>query len=244
MIGWRFEFGTLSDLSATIFSVFLLLLVLLADTAIGQRPAGNEVRVVERAALDAAALADLLYERRSEAAGTRIDVMPGRVTVVTPSGTLPLPPHAVNGALRAGGLPDPVRLYVFANEAYALVAAALEVHGRTWRELSVPAALRDARGGGWTDDFQMLLSRSLPKEAFVSELAVILGGGTDKNLNNRLGRGGGMDSRYDSGIIGTAGSILLLWTYMPLDAILSIIFGVTGVSVIVLVERRRRTRTP
>ncbi|MGV6872693.1 hypothetical protein ACUSIJ_08375 [Pseudochelatococcus sp. B33] len=245
MIGWRFEFGTLSDLSATIFSVFLLLLVLLIDTAVGPRPAQREARAIERAPMDAAAMTDLLYQRRLEAVGTRIDVLPGRITVVTPSGTLTLAPQALDGPLRAGWMPDPVSLYVFANESYAPVIAVLRARGRAWRELSVPAALRQTSPGGeggWTADFSALLARPLPKEAFVRELATLLGGGAKQSDMNTSGDSGDRGSRYAEGYNGGVGYIIALSTNIPLDAILSILSGVSGIGIMMLVERRSRAR--
>lgn len=244
MIGWRFEFGTLSDLSATIFSVFLLLLVLLIDTSIGQPPSGGDAPAIERSPLDAAAMADLLYQRRAEAAGTRIDVTPGRITLVTPSGTETFAPQALNGPLRAGRIADPINLYVFDNASYAPVIAALTGYGRTWREISVPAALRQPAGGegGWTADFSALLARSQSREAFMRDLTVILGGGAQQSHNNLRGLRDDPGTRRQGGYGAAAGYIASMWTSIPADAILSILWAVSGIGIIALIERRARRR--
>lgn len=248
MIGWRFEFGTLSDLSATIFSVFLLLLVLLADTAGVPRPAagdpGRAAAVVERAPLGAAAMADLLYGRRLDAAGTRIDVTAGRITMVTPARTLLLAPQALAGPLRAGQVPEPVSLYVFDNQSYAPVAMALRAHGRAWREMSVPAALRGSGpdGDGWSADFRALLDGSKTRDVFVRELAFILGGGEKHNDSISLRNAGRLHSA-DAGLYGRiSGYIASFWTHVPVDAILRLLIGAFGIGVIAVVERRLRVR--
>lgn len=244
MIGWKFEFGTLSDLSATIFSVFLLLLVLLVEAAVDPRSAPGGTGAVARAALDAAAMADLLYERRREAGGTRIDITraagSGRAVLVVPDGESTLAPAGLDRLLRAGGLPDPVRLYVFTHDAYAPVVAALQRHGRQWREISVPAALRQAGGTGWRDEFIALLGRTLSRHGFVRELAALLDGGTEAERRQRLAGGSGNASRNAGSYMAFAQFILRTWTEIRFDVIVNICAGLAGLAVVAAVERRSR----
>lgn len=244
MIGWRFEFSTLSDLSATIFSVFLLLLVLLADSAINPRQVEGEVMAVDRKPLDAPAMAELLYQRRVDAEGTRIDVMTDHIVVITRSGTVTLPAQALSGPLRTGRVDDPVSLYVFSNQSYAPAVTAINAYGRTWREISVPAALRRKEGSaqeGWTEDFLELLARSRSKENFVQGLAVILGGGSKRVNNDFIHQYDGKSlGGYSQEYRGFLSYIMSLWTVYYTDAMVTLLLGVTGIVVIALIERRWR----
>ena len=74
------------------------------------------------------------------------------------------------------------------------------------------------------------------------DLTAILGGGPQQGHNNLRG------AREDSGTTRRAGYgyasgyIASMWTSIPADAILSILWAVSGIGVIALVERRSRGR--
>lgn len=257
MIGWKFEFGTLSDLSATIFSVFLLLLVLLLDTALNPQSASSGAEAIERAPLGAGAMADLLYQRRLSAPGTRIDIMSDRLVVtaspavsgnplasVQNASEVRMTTHDLQALLREGQGPDPISLYVFANDLYQDVANVLHNQGRSWREISVPSALKQNGQGEWVNAFRVLLDRPTAKGVFIGELAEILGGGAKNTRGNSLQPGSFANSQYNSLYERISYSLRSLWTDLPIAAIINILIGLCGVCVVVWVEKRFRSALP
>lgn len=249
MIGWKFEFGTLSDLSATIFSVFLLLLVLLFDAAINPQSISNAPLAVERAPLGASAMADLLYQRRISASGTRIDILPDGIKLLATS-VRSATSQDVDGAdttarelgqmLSVGRLPEPVSVYVFANGLYEDVARALQNNGHQWREISVPSALKQGGKGGWNRDFRALLARQTTRDAFVKDLAVILGGGAHRSGGEFFKENGANAANFTPLSERIAQVITQLWTEIPIVAIINLTICLCGLGAVVWIELRRK----
>lgn len=249
MIGWKFEFGTLSDLSATIFSVFLLLLVLLFDAALNPQSSSNAPLSVERAPLGASAMADLLYQRRLSALGTRIDVLPKGLRVLASSARsgiqqdvdgIDMSVRDLGQLISVGRLPEPFSVYVFSNDLYDDVARTLQNNGYQWREISVPYALKLDEQGAWNKEFRALLNRQLTKDAFVKDLASILGGGTQRSGGDFFRDGGVNAAKYISISERLTQAMVQLWTRIPIVAILNLIICLCGLGAVIWVELRNR----
>ena len=182
------EITVVTDISANVFSVFLLILIiLLAMRQQNPVPAASPPAVVDveadlvsvdRVPLSPADMVTLLYDRREAAQTIRIDLLEDRIDVVAPSGTRRL---ALSGAPTSAGLPTlqpglPIGLYVFSPRGYALTVAALRRAGRNWHEISVPAALRNPKspGSGWSTEFAALLGRAEDLPRFRVDLARLL----------------------------------------------------------------------
>ena len=180
---------TLSDMSANMFAAFLLILIMELSAASQRKPlhepdrrsvAPRNLQLVSRKPLSPPALVQFLYDRRPNAAGWSLDLFATRVVVSARGGdeTLREPATAAaNVRAEANSLAGPVRLYVFANDLYNPVIAALDEKGVPHQEQSVPIALRDSGLDGWSASFTHLsrTAGSLPE--FREGLARILNGG-------------------------------------------------------------------
>lgn len=158
----RLGAATLTDLSANIFAALFLILLILLATAGPQGPveARRDLGSRARAPLSAGALVELLRERLPRAPGLSLDLSASRIgtSVETAPGSGEAP-FAILDRLLARGegrSMGPVRLYVFSPRLYAPVAERLERAGQPWREITVPAALRDPSGEGWSPAFLAL----------------------------------------------------------------------------------------
>ncbi|MGI6244218.1 MAG: hypothetical protein ACOYJQ_00420 [Pseudochelatococcus sp.] len=252
MIGWRFEPGALSDLSATIFSVFLLLLVALLDA---MPTPDAQPATIERRPAGAAEMADLLHRRRPDAPGTGIDVLAARY-VISAAPALPL--HAdtaaaiaetpvsladVANALRAGRLPEPIRLYVFAHDGYDNLTALLQAHGRGWTEMNVPDALKEKtadRPPHWSPAFRQILARAATREQFLRELARLLSG-----HGARRGQADRLSETLPAPAMASRSSTMRLqdsaWRGEWIEAIAGLLAIAAGMAVVVAVEHRTRS---
>ncbi|MEJ1160530.1 hypothetical protein [Prosthecomicrobium sp. N25] len=186
----------LTDLSANVFAVFVLVLMLALAAPKGRDatpPASLEAATLgARAAkpLDPDAMVAMLH-RRGEPGGVSVDVFADRVVLLSSDGTSVLTGAAPAGAL-AGLPPDRrVDVFVFSAGRYGAVAAALD--GRAGvAEMSVPGALRrpPGTGEGWSRGFERLQARRLDRQAFRSELAALVAGaGRDRADAPAGGRG-------------------------------------------------------
>lgn len=87
MIDWKQDLAILSDLSANIFAVFILVLImlLLQPPQADDRPqppvieATSDLAIVERAPLPAAFVIVHLFDRRASAEGVSIDLFADRL---------------------------------------------------------------------------------------------------------------------------------------------------------------------
>ena len=196
MIDWKQDLAILSDLSANIFAVFILVLIMLllqppqADDRPQPSPvieATSDLAIVERAPLPAASVIVHLFDRRASAEGESIDqladlhneVHNSEEVMLRIAGDQPVA-QRLGAILKASPATAPVRLYVFDNRKYVLVTDALAGGGRTFREISVPQALRGRSGAGsadaWSTAFLQLIARPLDPSRFRYALARLLEG--------------------------------------------------------------------
>ncbi|KAB0676869.1 hypothetical protein [Aureimonas leprariae] len=174
---WRFEFTVVADLTANVFSAcFVIFLVLsAAPFAPAAAPEGRDLErqlvLVEGRPLSGAERVDLLYAR-TDPARPSVDLFADRAA---------LPDGTTLDAQRDGlsQLSANVGLFVFANDRYAAVAEGLRARGLPFREIDVPAALRDpaAPDRGWSPAFLQLAAQRLDRPAFVAALARLLDAG-------------------------------------------------------------------
>ncbi|MGJ0508147.1 MAG: hypothetical protein ACR652_13680 [Methylocystis sp.] len=165
----------LADMSANIFAALALLLI--GALAIGGGETDGAAENVERHALGGEEMVDLLYGRRDPGGESIIDVFedraeifgqPGRASIAPPD------PQAIAAALPPGRA---VAVFVFAHGAYRAAFQGLKARGVPWREISVPLALRDESGDGWSSAFLALVERAPSREDFRIGLARLLTGG-------------------------------------------------------------------
>jgi hypothetical protein len=185
----RPEITVVTDISANIFAVFILILIILLvarNQAAPARPEAptvvdaSEFAVVERAPLSPAAMVELLYERRASSPATKIDLFDDRIEVTAGPATRRI---SLAGPVRPEMLPPlspdaAIGVYVFGHRGYRFVTDALMGASRAWREISVPAALRrrDPATGieDWSGGFKELLVRPRDLPQFRTELARLL----------------------------------------------------------------------
>jgi hypothetical protein len=188
----RPDITVVTDISANIFAVFILILIILLaarQQAPGSQPAlpsqidiQSDLVSVDRSPLSPAAMVDLLYDRRNASPTIKIDAFDDRIDFVQNGSTRQVPLSSVPGA-RPQALPTlppsaTVGLYVFSHRGYRFITEALAAANRPWREISVPAALRrfDPATGvaRWSAGFTELAARPLDENAFRIELARLL----------------------------------------------------------------------
>jgi hypothetical protein len=186
---YRADITVVTDISANIFAVFILILIILlvareqTPTVPTEAPAvidvATDLAAVDRAPLDPAAMVDLLYERRTAARSAKIDLFDDRIEVVTDTVSRRISLAAPVAPQMMPALPADaaVGLYVFGHRGYRFVTEHLAGAGRTWREISVPAALRRRDSAGfedWSPGFKQLLARPQDIARFRIELARLL----------------------------------------------------------------------
>ena len=128
-----------------------------------------------------------------------------------------------------------VRVYVISYNFYRMVSDSLKVVGRSWRELSVPQALRDVRAGragqSWSAGFSELIARPSNRGQFRIELARLLQSSADGNLSESRHGGGAASGHWRDTIVDN----LVRWSRTVLNAIA--LFG--GLIFVTWVEMRR-----
>jgi hypothetical protein len=198
----RIDSSVISDVSANIFAVFILILVILlanarppppAQSAPSSIDATRDLHAVERAPVRAGDMVEML--RGHAGSGViNIDLFDGRIEIAGAAGAAPLVLDVrrdggramldrLDGILRGEGGSTPVRLFVFSNRRYAAVTGRLAAAGRPWQEVSVPQALRATVGGrtgdAWSNAFLDLVSRNLDRDRFRAALSRLLAGSGD-----------------------------------------------------------------
>ena len=180
MIDWKEDLAILSDLSANIFAVFILVLIMLLQQPpqAGDRPpapsvieATADLAIVERPPLPAGSVIAHLHDRRASAEGISIDLFADRVAVVLGGAEILLPASSdptmaprLASLVQPPPVRAPVRLYVFDHRNYVVVTDTLSRAGRSWHEVSVPLALRGdfgRRTPGRTRSFSLLPGHSI-----------------------------------------------------------------------------------
>lgn len=217
MIGDRVGMTVAADLSANVFAAFLLILIVLLARSGTPEPATRPAPIEASRDLDTrthrpeapAGLVELLRLRGPAAPGLTVDLHAERIEIGLP-GRRTRTVLALAGIDRASAAariaaatllaePGAVRLYVFDAAWYGAVTARLVRDGRSWRELSVPAALRvggQANGAAWAPAFEALVARSADPGRFRAGLAEIIAGSGGERVDRPVpgGRnGGGLD---------------------------------------------------
>lgn len=164
----------LADISTNFFAAFLMMLIAgFTVGGIGTTGAGD---AVERRALRGEEMVDLLYDRRGADGGRIVDVFEDHVEIPRAGGVSRAAPDA--GAIAAALHGErTASLFVFGHGAYGAAIAALKDASIPWREMSVPHALRDSAGAGWSAAFRALSAQAASREAFREGLARLLAGG-------------------------------------------------------------------
>jgi len=181
----RPDITVVTDISANIFAVFILILIILVargQTSVPQVPptvidVDDDLASVERTLLRPAALVELFYDRRTAADVTAIDLFDDRIEITIGHATQRVTAAAMHEMLhRPPASATPIGLYVFGPRWYRAVTESLAASGQAWREVSVPAALRrsDRAGQGWSPGFTELIARPLDLATFRVELAKLL----------------------------------------------------------------------
>jgi hypothetical protein len=249
----------LTDISANIFALLILFLIILLaarESSPAPRPEAprvvdieKEFASVERSPLSGDELVDLLYERREGALTTGIDLLDQSIDVVSAGRTERFSSleNAASGLrqLAAASNRAPAGVYVFSHRFYRGLAENLKALGWTWREVSVPEALRDyspeTRGHGWSAGFSQLIAQPSDRTRFRLKLAELLQAASTRN-NEHSSQGSGAVAS-PSQLSPTIIDRFKRWLRGTLNA--AAIFG--GVGFIVWVEMRRnraRNREP
>jgi hypothetical protein len=246
----------LTDISANIFALLILfLIIMLAARENSPPPRAEAVQVidlekefasVERSPLSGDELFDLLYERREGPVTTRIDLLDQSIDVVSDGKTERF--SSVENAaprLRQLAAPSnnaPAAVYVFSHRFYRGLAENLKTLSWTWREVSVPEALRDSGPGttdhGWSAGFSRLIAQPSDRAQFRLELARLLQSASTRN-DEHLAQGS-WAAGAPSHMPPTITDRLARWSRGALNAI-SILSGVAFIAWVEM--RRKRART-
>jgi hypothetical protein len=244
------DISVITDIAANTFAVFLLILLLLLavrldppDAQVNKTALDVEADLasVERKPLRPEDIVDMLYDRRSAARGTRVDLFDDRVEVLDPSGQRQITAGApdLKGAIAVGA---PVSLYVFDHRSYAAVTNSLLAARTAWRELSVPQALRqlDPASGrqAWSAGFVQLLAQPLDRASFRLELAKLLGAAQPTGQEG-AGAGRGAFSAPDQSALALAGRFARWWR-----AVVAVATTLAGLLFVLVVETRSRPARP
>jgi hypothetical protein len=239
--------SAITDISANIFSLLIFILIMML--AAQERPVvrseaspvvdvEKDLAGIERSPLGSDELFDLLYDRGKGAASVKIDLFDQGIDVSVDgrterfnsveSAVLRLRQIAVSTRL-------PIGIYVFSHQIYRNVTDNLKVFGWSWRELSVPQALRDVSarraGQSWSAGFSELIARLSNCEQFRIELARLLQSSADGNLNESRYGGGAASGHWRDTIVDN----IVQWSRTVLNAIA--LFG--GLIFVTWVEMRR-----
>ena len=245
----------LTDISANIFALLILFLIIMLaarESAPAPRAAAPEIidvekdlAGVERSPLSGDELFDLLYQRRDASAATRIDLLGQSVDIVAAGQT----EHFSSVELAAPRLKllaaasdsAPAGVYVFSHRFYRGLAESLQALGWSWREVSVPEALRDSNletsDRGWSAGFARLIAQASDRAQFRLKLAELLQSPSASN-NEHSGQGSRANAApgYSQSIIDR----IERWSRGALNA--AAILG--GLGFITWVElRRKRARS-
>ena len=258
---YRADITVVTDISANIFAVFILILIILL-VARDQTPAvpaaapavidvATDLAAVDRAPLDPAAMVDLLYERRIAAPATKIDLFDDRIEIVAGTVTRRISLAAAATPQMIPALPAnaAVGLYVFGHRGYRFITEYLAGAGRTWREISVPAALRRRDAAGfedWSPGFKELLARPQDIGRFRIELARLLASPQPAVEPPAGGRAGadapGEGSSAPASSFATALLERMTWWLRGLLDVLSVIAGFSFIAWVEWSARAARVR--
>jgi hypothetical protein len=181
--------SVVTDISANIFAVFIVILIVLLALPHDEAPPAAPSKPIDvlldlvsvtKTPLAPGDLVDLLFSRRRAADAIGIDLFDDRIVVTRPGEppdefSLPLGDRSDVVTAEIATMPTrPIGLYVFDHRGYATVLKLLG--GRPFREMSVPFALRavvDDRQD-WREGFRNLIDRSTDLPSFRSDLSRLL----------------------------------------------------------------------
>jgi hypothetical protein len=238
--------SVVTDISANIFAVFMLILIAALAASPAQAPtpvardAIDDLGGIERAPLSAAAMVDLLHARTQVAEGPpiRIDLFEDRLVIArkgVPDLQVSTPEAALDALAETSIRSASIPVYVFSARHFAAIRSALG--SNVIRDLPVPAALQTMDAAGrraWSPGFADLIFDNLDRPAFTSALARLLDGSTDK--------GAGGTRRADPGFAADPQAKADLLTRLALWSRTAALWAavITVLLLVAVVERRRR----
>ena len=201
--------SAITDISANIFALLILILIIvlsaqkrapaLRDDAPQVVDLDRSMGGIERSPLSSEDMFDLLYERNKTTPSVKVDLLIRGIDITFDSRTerfnsvetaiVRLRQIIASSRFSAG-------LYVFSHRFYVGLTEKLQALGWSWRELSVPQALRDLRlesnGQGWSAGFSELIAHPVDRAQFRTELARLLqSSANDDTAAERWNSGGG-----------------------------------------------------
>jgi hypothetical protein len=241
--------SAMTDISANIFSLLILILIIVLAARAQNGPrteAPPEINIeedlagVERSPLSSGELFELLYERNEKEPSIKIDLFDKAIDVVINRKTRHF--NSVEDAvselrqLAASFRGAPLGVYVFSNRFYRRLTESLKGLGCSWREVSVPEALRNFQTAtndwSWSAGFSELIAGPADRARFRVELARLLESLPTSNPASNGGADTATVSSHSLPIVQT----LLRWS----RAVFRTAFLFAGFAFVVWVEIRHR----
>jgi hypothetical protein len=241
--------SAMTDISANIFALLILILIIMlaarentpAPVAEGLQIVDLEKDVagVERSPLSSEELIELLYERRERTSSTKIDLLEQEIVISFGGKTehFGTTENAVSRLRQIASVGSPVGVYVFSHRFYRNISDSLRILGWSWREISIPQALRASAGGrqGWSAGFSELIAHSSDRSQFRADLARLLQSASQNEHSNQSHERGNAAQRPET-MIGQ----LARWLRTALDAI-SLLGGFIFVAYVEVIRVKRMT---
>jgi hypothetical protein len=250
--------STVTDMATNILAVLLLVLIVQIN-ARTRLPAplphsstiaiDDDLPSTARAPLSATQIVDLLYDRRETSSLLAIDLHDGTaeihaggdVTVLRLGG--PQPDASPDLPAAAG---REAAVYVFDHRGYDALTRLLTGNRISWRELSVPDALRRPNSAssqsGWSLGYLELLARSPGKENFRIALAGLLGAPRPPAGANPTTSGRGTERAADPAAVEPPSSRTAARITTDLRRLLEVAALILGFGIIAVAEFSGRRR--
>jgi hypothetical protein len=242
-----------TDISANLFALLILFLIILLAAREGspatrteaRRPVEleRELKLVERSPLSGDELFDLLYERREQSVTTRIDLLDQAIEVVSGrkgerfSSLQDAAPRLAEVAATSSH--NTAGVYVFDHRFYRELTERLKALDWTWHEVSVPEALRDTEpqgsARGWSAGFAQLIAQPSDRAQFRARLAQLLQSASARR-NDPFDRSWQGDASFPSQLLPPAFDYLGRWWQAGLNT--ASILG--GLAFVIWIERRHK----
>ena len=252
MISVSHNISAMTDISANIFALLILILIImLAARENSSAPGARTLQVVdlekdlasvERAPLGSDDLIELLYERRERASSIKIDLLE-REIVISFAGKTEHFGKGENAVSRlkqiASASVSPVGVYVFSHRFYHSISDCLTTLGWPWREISIPQALRASSAGGpqgWSAGFSELIAHSSDRSQFRASLARLLQSASQTEHSNQSWHERGNAAQRPETMIGQ----LVRWLRTALQAI-PLLGGFIFVACVEIIRVKRMT---
>jgi hypothetical protein len=252
--------SAMTDISANIFSVLILILIILlaarnhADFPGVETPPEispkisieTELAGIERTPLSSDELFDLLYERSEKTGSIKIDLFGETIDIVANGKTEHF--SSIENAisrlklLATASNHSPLGIYVFSIRFYRVFREPLKALGGGWREVSVPQALRASRSAGsWSAGFSELVAGPADRARFRVELARLLESSPTHDPSNVGGGGAATTSSQSPETIAPETIVQTFWRW--LRAVLRAVFILIGFAFVMWVELRHRRKS-